>query len=283
MLPAAGLAASLFWLLLAKSPLRLRAWLLLLNRWLAARLTLSLLLTESPLKLPRWLLLLSRRLNSRLTLSLLLTKNPPLWLCAWLLLLSRRLNSRLTLSLLLTKSPLNLDRWLLLLNRRLNRRLTLLLTKNPPLRRRTWLLRLCARLLLLSRRLNSRLTLSLLLTEDPPLWLRAWLLLLTRRLLLTSTTLLALLLCIRHLAIAIDKAPAGSLAGLRIVGRLSLGRRLRQYYQGQQRGLRLEHLRVLQLKSKFTGGRNRTACLDIGSAGTCADSDQVLMTRGIAG
>jgi hypothetical protein len=211
----------LFWLLLAKSPLRLRAWLLLLNRWLAARLTLSLLLTEWPLKLPRWLLLLSRRLNSRLTLSLLLTKN-------------------------------------------------------PPLRLRTRLLRLCAWLLLLNRRLTVRLTLSLLLTEDPPLWLRAWLLLLTRRLLLTSTALLALRLCIRHLAIAIDKAPAGSLAGLRIIGRLSIGRRLRQYYQGQQRGLRFEHLRVLQLKSKFTGGRNRAACLNIGSAGTCADSDQPL-------
>jgi hypothetical protein len=168
LLPAARLAASLFWLL-AKSPLGLWARLLLLNRRLTTRLTLSLLLTKSPLKLNGRLLLLNRRLNSRLTLFLLLTKN-------------------------------------------------------PPLRLRTWLLRQCAWLLLLNRRLAP---------------------------LLTSTTLLALLLCIGHLAIAIDEASAGSLAGLRIVGRLSLGRRLRQYDQGQQRCRRLEHLRVLQLETNL--------------------------------
>jgi len=156
-----------------------------------------------------------------------------LW--AWLLLLNRWLTTRLTLSLLLTKSPLKLNGWLLLLNRRLNSRLTLslLLTKNPPLRLRIWLLRLCTWLLLLNRRLTVRLTLSLLLTKSP--LKLAPRLLLNRRLapLLTSTTLLALLRCIGHLAIAIDEASAGSLAGLRIVGRLSLGRRLRQYDQGQ--------------------------------------------------
>jgi hypothetical protein len=83
-------------------------------------------------------------------------------------------------------------------------------------------LRLRALRLLLKRRLTSRLTLPLWLTKSP-----------------------FQLLCLRHLASAVEKAPTDGLAALcSIAGAtgLRLGRRLGQHDHGQQCSRGLEHL-----------------------------------------